>query len=102
LSAKLAVSFFKLDTWVVLLVPFPLISGFFTCTTAKKLFVKILMTEVTVILFILVYPLTLPAPEVMGPDEITDMTSSTNKALSLPKLRSDSSNWATYSERILK
>ena len=37
----------------------------------------------------------------MGPDDITDMTSSTNKSLSLPKLRSDSSNWATYSERIL-
>ena len=37
----------------------------------------------------------------MGPDDITDMTSSTNKVLSLPKLRSDSSNWATYSERIL-
>jgi hypothetical protein len=37
----------------------------------------------------------------MGPDDITDMTSSTNKALSLPKLRGDSSNWATYSERIL-
>ena len=38
----------------------------------------------------------------MGPaDDIADMTSSTSKALSLPKLRSDSSNWATYSERIL-
>ena len=37
----------------------------------------------------------------MGPDDITDMASSTNKVLSLPKLRSDSSNWATYSERIL-
>jgi hypothetical protein len=37
----------------------------------------------------------------MGPDDITDMTSSTNKVLSLPKLRSDSTNWATYSERIL-
>ena len=37
----------------------------------------------------------------MGPDNITDMTSSTSKVLSLPKLRSDSANWATYSERIL-
>ena len=36
----------------------------------------------------------------MGPDDITDI-SSTNKSLSLPKLRSDGSNWATYSERIL-
>ena len=36
----------------------------------------------------------------MGPDDITDI-SSTNKNLSLPKLRSDGSNWATYSERIL-
>ena len=37
----------------------------------------------------------------MGPDDITDMTSLTNKVLSLPKIWSDSSNWATYSERIL-
>ena len=37
----------------------------------------------------------------MGPDDITDMTSSTSKVLSLPKRRSDSANWATYSERIL-
>ena len=36
----------------------------------------------------------------MGPDDITDMTSTTNSKLLLPKLRSDISNWATYSERI--
>jgi hypothetical protein len=35
----------------------------------------------------------------MGPDDTTDMIS-TSKGLSLPKLRSDGSNWATYSERI--
>ena len=39
----------------------------------------------------------------MGPDgDISDLSStSNNPTLSLPKLRSDSSNWATYSERIL-
>jgi hypothetical protein len=73
----------------------------FILGTYYQLISVFLSTEVTVILFILVYPLTLPAPEVMGPDDITDMTSSTNKALSLPKLRSNSSNWATYSKRIL-
>ena len=38
----------------------------------------------------------------MGPADISDMSSTNNnQALSLPKLRGDSSNWATYSERIL-
>ena len=38
----------------------------------------------------------------MGPDNTFDMSStSNNQSLSLPKLQSDSSNWATYSERIL-
>ena len=38
----------------------------------------------------------------MGPADISDMTSTPNNpTLSLPKLRGDSSNWATYSERIL-
>jgi gag-polypeptide of LTR copia-type len=36
----------------------------------------------------------------MGPDDITDMTSTSNSKMLLPKLRGDSSNWATYSERI--
>ena len=40
--------------------------------------------------------------EVMGPGDLTNMSSkNNNQALSLPKLRGDSSNWATYSERIL-
>ena len=39
----------------------------------------------------------------MGPaTDISDMSStSNNQSLSLPKLKDDSSNWATYSERIL-
>jgi hypothetical protein len=38
----------------------------------------------------------------MGPADISDMSStSNNQVLSLPKLRGDSSNWATYSERII-
>ena len=38
----------------------------------------------------------------MGPTDISDMSSTTNnQSLSLPKLKGDSSNWATYSERIL-
>ena len=38
----------------------------------------------------------------MGPGDLSDMSSTNNnQALSLPKLRGDSSNWATYSERIL-
>ena len=37
----------------------------------------------------------------MGPDDITDMTSTSSNKMLLPKLRGDSSNWATYSERIL-
>jgi hypothetical protein len=38
----------------------------------------------------------------MGPADISDMSStSNNQVLSLPKLRGDSSNWATYSERVL-
>jgi ABC-type hemin transport system substrate-binding protein len=40
----------------------------------------------------------------MGPAaDISDMSSATtnNQTLSLPKLKSDSSNWATYSERVL-
>jgi len=38
----------------------------------------------------------------MGPADISDMSStSNNQTLSLPKLKGDSSNWATYSERIL-
>ena len=37
----------------------------------------------------------------MGSDDISDMSSKNNQALSLPKLRNDGSNWATYSERIL-
>ena len=38
----------------------------------------------------------------MGPDDdIADMTSTSSSKLLLPKLRGDSSNWATYSERIL-
>jgi gag-polypeptide of LTR copia-type len=38
----------------------------------------------------------------MGPADISDMSSTTNKeTLNLPKLRSDSSNWATYHERII-
>ena len=39
----------------------------------------------------------------MGPaGDLSDMSSTkANQILSLPKLRSDGSNWATYSERIL-
>ena len=38
----------------------------------------------------------------MSPADLSDMSSTNNnQALSLPKLRGDSSNWATYSERIL-
>ena len=38
----------------------------------------------------------------MGPADISDMSSNSNsQVLSLPKLCGDSSNWATYSERIL-
>ena len=38
----------------------------------------------------------------MGPADISDMSlTSNNQTLSLPKLKGDSSNWATYSERIL-
>ena len=38
----------------------------------------------------------------MGPADISDMSSSSNpQALNLPKLRSNSSNWSTYSERII-
>ena len=38
----------------------------------------------------------------MGPADISDMSSTpNNQSLSLPKLKGDSSNWATYSERIL-
>lgn len=38
----------------------------------------------------------------MGPADISDMSSTTNKeTLNLPKLRSDSTNWATYQERII-
>ena len=38
----------------------------------------------------------------MAPPDISDMSSTTNnQTLSLPKLKGDSSNWATYSERIL-
>jgi len=39
----------------------------------------------------------------MGPADISDMTSTTssNQTLTIPKLRADSSNWATYQERIL-
>ena len=37
----------------------------------------------------------------MGPGDTSDLSSTNNQALSLPKLRDDSSNWATYSERIL-
>ena len=38
----------------------------------------------------------------MGPGDLSDMSSTNNnQALSLPKLRGDSSNWATYSKRIL-
>jgi hypothetical protein len=38
----------------------------------------------------------------MGPaGDLSDMSSNNNQALSLPKLRGDGSNWATYSERIL-
>ncbi|KAF8223593.1 hypothetical protein L208DRAFT_1104906, partial [Tricholoma matsutake] len=38
----------------------------------------------------------------MGPADISDMSStSNNQVQSLPKLRGDSSNWATYSERVL-
>jgi hypothetical protein len=39
----------------------------------------------------------------MGPADVSDMSSTTgnNQVLSLPKLRGDSSNWATYSERIM-
>ena len=38
----------------------------------------------------------------MGPADISDMSSTNNnQALSLPELWGDSSNWATYSERIL-
>ena len=39
----LAASFFKVGTWVFLLVPFALFFTFYACTTAKKLFVKIPM-----------------------------------------------------------
>ena len=39
----------------------------------------------------------------MGPADISDMstTSTNNNALTVPKLRADSSNWATYQERIM-
>ena len=38
----------------------------------------------------------------MSPADLSDLSSTNNnQALSLPKLRSDGSNWATYSERIL-
>ena len=38
----------------------------------------------------------------MGPTDISDMTSTPNNpTLSLPKLKGDSSNWATYSTRML-
>jgi hypothetical protein len=38
----------------------------------------------------------------MGPADISDMSSTSNNQIqSLPKLRGDSSNWATYSERVL-
>jgi len=38
----------------------------------------------------------------MGPANISDMSSTTNKeTLNLPKLQSDSSNWATYQEWII-
>ncbi|KAF8222666.1 hypothetical protein L208DRAFT_1056239, partial [Tricholoma matsutake] len=38
----------------------------------------------------------------MGPADISDMSlTSNNQNLNLPKLRGDSSNWATYQERII-
>ena len=38
----------------------------------------------------------------MGPADISDMSSTTNKEiLNLPKLQSDSTNWATYQEQII-
>ena len=49
-------------------------------------------------------PVHLHLQEVMGlaNSDISDLSSTNNNpALSLPKLRSDSSNWATYSERVL-
>jgi gag-polypeptide of LTR copia-type len=50
----------------------------------------------------LVVPVTLPLQQVMGPADISDMSlTSNNQVQSLPKLRGDSSNWATYSERVL-
>ena len=40
--------------------------------------------------------------QVMGPADISDMSSTTNnQVLNLPKLCSDGSNWLTYQERIL-
>jgi hypothetical protein len=39
----------------------------------------------------------------MGPDIISDMTSTstTNQSLTIPKLKPDGSNWTTYSERVM-
>jgi hypothetical protein len=38
----------------------------------------------------------------MGPADLSDLSSTNNnQALSLPKLRGDGSNWATYSERVI-
>ena len=40
----------------------------------------------------------------MGPADVSDMSSTTagnSQVLSLPKLQGDSSNWATYNERIM-
>ena len=39
----------------------------------------------------------------MGPADISDMasTSTTDRSLTIPKLKSDGSNWTTYSERVM-
>jgi len=37
----------------------------------------------------------------MGPDNISDMSSTNTQVLNLPKLHSDGSNWSTYQEHIL-
>ena len=57
-------------------------------------------TEVIYISFP-VFQFSLQLLQVMGPGDTSDLSSRNNQALSLPKIQDDSSNWATYSERIL-
>jgi len=44
------VSFLEVDTWVFWLVTFPLFPAFFTCTTTKKLSVRLLMAFVLAVI----------------------------------------------------